>query len=59
MRAMSHTYEVAADIAHRAEVDNRGVGAVLQGLKNRGLVERRVQHEMGRAPRLYAWRLTS
>jgi DNA-binding MarR family transcriptional regulator len=39
VRAMSHTWETASDIAHRAEVDNRGVGAVLRGLEQRGVVE--------------------
>ena len=39
LRAMSHTWEPAADIAHRAEVDNRGVGSVLDSLTRRGLVQ--------------------
>jgi hypothetical protein len=39
VRAMSHTYESAADIAHRAEIDNRGVGGALAALRRRGVVE--------------------
>lgn len=39
VRAMSHTWEPAADIARRAEVDNRGVGAVLASLEKQQVVE--------------------
>lgn len=57
VRAMSHTWELAADIARRAEVDNRGVGGVLNGLYRRGVVEQR-RIESGRvADRVLEWRL--
>jgi DNA-binding MarR family transcriptional regulator len=53
---MSHTYELAAFIARRAEVDNQGISGVLQSLERRGFVERRLtsQTDMS-APR--EWRL--
>lgn len=55
MTHMPHTYHLAADIARRAEVDNRGIGAVLSGLYSRGVVERR--SDSWHPSAVYEWRL--
>lgn len=47
LRAMSRSWELAADIARRAEVDNRGVGGVLNGLESRGLIHARFDDRYG------------
>lgn len=39
---MTDTFELAYEIAHRAEIQARTAGPVLAGLEKRGLVERTV-----------------
>ena len=58
VRAMSHTYELAADIAHRAEVDNGAIGSVLVSLERREMVQRSVAlRNRAGDPDLWQWRL--
>lgn len=55
LRAMSHTWEFAYDIAQRAKVDNRAAGAILVSLAQRGLVI--ADDRTYGNPKLYRWRL--